>query len=224
MNVPPSRDFPRRETASAQTRPLTATRSSLRIWLLPIIALGLVLAAFWYLTRADNPAAKTASEQRPPPGAPVRVADVVRRDMQIIRRTPGTVVANTTVQVTARVQGIVESANFREGQFVKKGDLLFQIDPKPFQAALDQTRAILVRDQAALKNANRDLDLYENLNRIGAVSRQQRDTALSNVEALTATLVADQAAINLADLNLGYTQIRSPVAFQHSGIRSLEFT
>jgi len=170
-----------------------------------------VLAAFWYLTRADNPAAQNASEQRPPAGAPVRVADVARRDMQIIRRTPGTVVANTTVQVTARVQGVIETANFREGQFVKKGDLLFQIDPKPFQAALDQTKAILLRDQASLKNANRDLDLYENLNKIGAVSRQQRDTALSNVEALTATLVADQAAINLAALNLGYTQIRSPV-------------
>lgn len=211
MNLPPPRDYPGSETARANAHPLPVKRVGLRSWLLPIIALGLVLAAFWYLTRVDNPATKNASEPRPPAGAPVRVADVVRRDMQIIRRTPGTVVANTTVQVTARVQGIIETANFREGQFVKKGDLLFQIDPKPFQATLDQAHAILVRDQAALKNANRDLALYENLNKIGAVSTQQRDTALSNVEALTATLVADQAAINLADLNLGYTQIRSPV-------------
>ena len=135
----------------------------------------------------------------------------MRRDLKVIRRTPGTVVANTTVQVTARVQGVIESANFKEGQFVKKGDLLFQIDPKPFQATADQAKAILVRDQASLKNANRDLALYDNLNKIGAVSRQQRDTALSNVEVLEATLVADQAAINLSELNLGYTQIRSPV-------------
>jgi multidrug efflux system membrane fusion protein len=113
--------------------------------------------------------------------------------------------------VTARVQGIIESAGFKEGQFVKKGDLLFQIDSKPFQAALNQAKAVLVRDQASLKNANRDLALYDNLNKIGAVSRQQRDTALSAVEVLDATLVADEAAINLAELNLGYTQIRSSV-------------
>src|SRR5689334_16988930 len=138
MNLPPSRDYPRSEAALGKA---PVRRSAVRAWLLPIIALAVVLAGFWYFTRADNPAAKAPSEQRPAAGAPVRVADVVRRDMQIIRRTPGTVVANTTVQVTARVQGIVESANFREGQFVKKGDLLFQIDPKPFQAALDQTRA-----------------------------------------------------------------------------------
>jgi len=212
MNLPPSRDVPQSEGTAAQIRPLRQKRFRISSWVVPAVALGVLLAVFWYFTQADAPPAKDLSSQtRSVPGAPVRVADVVQRDMQVIRRTPGTVIANTTVQVTARVQGIVESANFREGQFVKKGDLLFQIDPKPFEAALDQARAILLRDQAALKNANRDLDLYENLNKIGAVSRQQRDTALSNVEALTATIVADQAAINLADLNLGYTQIRSPV-------------
>jgi len=159
----------------------------------------------------NTPASSPPAGRRPPNAAPVRVTQVVRRDLQVIRRTPGTVVANTIVQITARVQGIVESANFKEGQFVKKGDLLFQIDPRPFQAALEQSRAVLVRDQAALKNANRDKDLYDHLNEIGAVSRQQRDTQESNVEVLIATIAADQAAINLAALNLEYTQIRSPV-------------
>src|SRR5215831_4159580 len=209
MNLAPSKDVPRGEPSPGRIRAASGKPFRVISWLVPIVALGLVLGAFWYLTQADVP--PKPAQPRGAAAAPVRVAQAVRRDMQIIRRTPGTVVANTTVQVTARVQGIIESANFREGQFVKKGELLFQIDPKPFQAALDQARAILLRDQASLKNANRDLDLYENLNKIGAVSRQQRDTALSNVEALAATIVADQAAINLAELNLGYTQIRSPV-------------
>lgn len=161
--------------------------------------------------RLGVPENAAKSAQRPGNAAPVRVAQAVRRDMQVIRRTPGTVVANTIVQITARVQGIIDSAKFKEGQFVRKGDLLFQIDPRPFEAALEQSRAVLVRDQAALKNANRDKDLYDHLNQLGAVSKQQRDTQESNVEVLIATIAADQAAINMAALNLEYTQIRSPV-------------
>ena len=212
MNLPPSGRLHQDRLLADDGPPVAVRKSSPGKWLVSALGLVLLLAAFWYLSQADNrtstPAAPRAGG---PPAAPVRVGQVVRRDLQVIRRTPGTVVANTTVQVTARVQGIIESANFKEGQFVKKGDLLFQIDPKPFDAALDQAKAVLLRDQAALKNANRDLALYENLNRIGAVSTQQRDTAISNVEVLTATLVADQAAINMAQLNVGYTQIRSPV-------------
>ena len=197
-----------------------------------VVALAAALGGFWYFTNANSGsegvvaglvravsgggkspagAPAPAGAARPNNAAPVRVTQAVRRDLKVIRRTPGTVVANTIVQLTARVQGIVESANFREGQFVKKGDLLFQIDPRPFQAALDQSKAVLVRDQAALKNANRDKDLYDHLNQIGAVSKQQRDTQESNVEVLIATIAADQAAINMAQLNLEYTQIRSPV-------------
>ena len=201
MNVSPSR-------YSVESVPRVGGRARPRKWLIGGGALILALGAFWYLTRADNapPAA-----QRPSAAAPVRVAEVVRHDMSVVRRTPGTVIANTTVQVTARVQGVLDAANFKEGQFVKKGDLLFRIDPRPFEAALSQARAMLVRDQAQLKNANRDMALYEHLNEIGAVSTQQRDTSASNVEVLNATLAADEAAINIAQLNLGYTEIRSPV-------------
>lgn len=201
MNVPPSRHV-------VESIPGVTRKARPRKWLIGACALILALGAFWYVTRADNP---PASAQRPPNTAPVRVAEVVRRDMSIVRRTPGTVIANTTVQVTARVQGVLDAANFKEGQFVKKGDLLFRIDPRPFEAALAQARAMLVRDQAQLKNANRDMALYDHLNQIGAVSTQQRDTSVSQVEVLNATLAADEAAINIAQLNLGYTEIRSPV-------------
>ena len=201
MNVAPSRQ-------TVQSIPGVAQKAKPRKWLIGGGALILALGAFWYLTRADT---APSGAQRPSAAAPVRVAEIVRRDMSVVRRTPGTVIANTTVQVTARVQGILDAANFKEGQFVKKGDLLFRIDPRPFEAALAQARAMLVRDQAQLKNADRDRQLYEHLNQIGAVSTQQRDTSVSNVEVLNATLAADEAAINIAQLNLGYTEIRSPV-------------
>ena len=223
MNLPPSRQI-------AQNIPRSTRRMKARNGLIGGGALILILGAFWHftdpnnaperiirgafqqITGADNPRSGAPSgAQRPANAAPVRVAQVARHDMQVIRRTPGTVVANTTVQITARVQGIIESANFKEGQFVKKGDLLFQIDPRPFEAALEQAKAMLVRDQASLKNANRDMTLYENLNKLGAVSTQQRDTQISNVEVLNATIAADEAAINIAQLNLGYTKILSPV-------------
>src|SRR4029077_16717131 len=150
----------------------------------------LALGAFWYLTRADN---APASAQRPTNTAPVRVAEVIRRDMSVVRYTPGTVIANTTVQITARVQGVLEAANFKEGQFVKKDDLLFQIDSRPFEAALEQARAMLQRDEAQLKNANRDMQLYRKLNNLGLASIQQLDTSATNVDFLAATVAADEA-------------------------------
>jgi len=202
MNVPPSREI-------AQSIPQPTRKSKTRNWLVGGVGLVLILGAFSYFTRTDN--APAGGQPRPAAGAPVRVAEVMRRDMPVIRRTPGTAIANTTVQITARVQGVLEAANFKEGQFVKKDDLLFQIDARPFEAALAQARAVLLRDQAQLKNANRDMQLYTNLNKLGAASTQQRDASATNVEVLAATIAADEAAVNIAQLNLGYTQIRSPV-------------
>src|SRR5438445_1418039 len=113
--------------------------------------LMLVLGGYWYFNgRGDSGADKRGN------AAPVRVAVVEQRDMAVVERSLGSVVANTLVQLSARVQGTLESANFKEGQFVKKGDLLFQIDPRPFQAAVAQAEAIYRRDQAQLTNAMRD--------------------------------------------------------------------
>jgi multidrug efflux system membrane fusion protein len=170
-------------------------------------ALLVVLGAFWHFT-------STPSAPKGPRGggaAPVRVGQVVNRDMAVVDHTLGKVVAITTVQVTARVQGILDTANFTEGQFVKRGDLLFQIDPRGFQAALAQARAILARDEASLVNATRDRERYANLKESGNVSVQQFDTITTNAAMLAATVAADKAAVETAELNLGYTQIRSPV-------------
>ena len=191
-------------TIPAKSRGLSP---SVRRWLAGGIALALVLGGDWYFSRS----ADEAGGGRGGNAAPVRVAKVVRRDMPVVEHTLGTVVANTTVQVTARVQGVVDSAAFKEGQFVKKGDLLFQIDPRGFQAALEQARAVLARDEAQLLNANRDKARYQSLSDQGAISAQQRDTSNTNADVLAATVAADKAAVDMAALNLDYTHIRSPV-------------
>lgn len=131
--------------------------------------------------------------------------------MPIVEQTLGTVVAEATVQVRARVEGMLQSADFREGQFVKKGKLLFQIDPRPFEAALVQARATLRRDQALWRNARRDELRYEKLLKENSTTAQQLDAAAANAAALAATVAMDKAAVGSARLNLRYTQIRSPI-------------
>jgi multidrug efflux system membrane fusion protein len=168
--------------------------------------LVLVLGGYWYLNSRDAGAGEKRGNL-----APVRIALVEQRDMAVVERSLGTVVANTLVQLSARVQGTLERANFKEGEFVKKGDLLFVIDQRPFRAAVAQAEAIYARDQAQMKNALRDRDRYAALRREGAISVQQSDTSQTNADVMSATVAADKAALDMARLNLDYTQIRSPV-------------
>ena len=172
-------------------------------------ALVVILGAFWHFSGQGTPQAGRGRGGGGP--APVHVGAVTKRDMPVVEHALGKVVAPIMVQVTARVQGVLESAAFKEGQFVKRGDLLFQIDPRPFKAALDQAQAILIRDQAQLKNATRDRERYENLLKSGNASAQQYDTVNTNAEALAATVAADKAAVETAELNLGFARIASPV-------------
>lgn len=181
------------------------SRIRARYRLIGTAALILVLAGFWYTMHRQTTAGHRVSV------APVRVAAVEQRDMPVVEHTLGTVIANATVQVVARVPGKLESAGFREGQFVKRGDLLFRIDPRPFQATLDQARAVLLRDQALLQNASRDARRYSALYRQHTISSQFYDTSTTRVGALTATVAADKAAVELARINLGYTTIHSPI-------------
>ncbi len=183
-------------------------RSRGKVWSVGGLLLAAVLGGYWYFNHAS-----TGNTGRVNNVAPVRIAKVEKRDMAVIDRSLGTVLANTLVQVSARVQGTLEKATFKEGQFVHKGDLLFQIDPRPFQVALAQAQAAYQRDQAQLENALRDKQRFTELNQKmqGSTSAQQRDTSSSNAAALAATVAGDKAAVDLAELNLGYTQIRSPI-------------
>jgi multidrug efflux system membrane fusion protein len=170
------------------------------------VAIVLVLGGFWYATHMTG-----GGSHRLASAAPVRVATAERRDMAVIERTIGTVVANSNVSITARVTGQLQTANFKEGDLVKSGDLLFQIDPRPYQAALEQALATQARDQAQMENAQSDARRYSELFAQNAISTQQRDLALSSAKALAATVAADKAAADMARLNLEYTRIRSPV-------------
>ena len=142
---------------------------------------------------------------------PVTAAPVVARDVPLNLTGIGTVQAFNTVTIRARVDGELVNVTFTEGQDVKKGDVLAQIDPRPYQAALENVTAMLAKDQAALSNARRDLGRYRDTAEKGYSSRQQLDTQGSSVDALTAMIQADMANVETAKVQLGYTTITAPI-------------
>jgi multidrug efflux system membrane fusion protein len=143
--------------------------------------------------------------------APVHVAVVEKTDFPVFLTGLGTVQAANTVTVRSRVDGQIEKVAFEEGQMVTEGDLLVQIDPAPFQAALDQAIAKLAQDEASLNNAKRDLQRTSTLARQGDATQQLLDQQTANVAQLNAQVQADNAAIESAKVQLGYTTIKSPV-------------
>jgi multidrug efflux system membrane fusion protein len=167
-----------------------------------IVALLLIAAALGVFSGRSKP-------QLPPPA--VNVAQAGERHVVIKEQTIGTILANATVQLTAQVEGRLLSAEFKEGQIVHRGDILFRIDPRPFQAQLQQAAATLGRDRAQLVSAQNNKKRYATLIAQGAASAQQRDEAAATANALAATVKADEAMVALANLNLGYTVIRSPI-------------
>jgi membrane fusion protein, multidrug efflux system len=159
-------------------------------------------------------AAAGCAKQAPPPApetVPVRVGQVVRKPVPIEIRNVGTIQAYTAVAVRALVGGEILQVHFREGQDVRKGDLLFSIDPRPYQAALAQAEAALARDRAQAANAEADAKRYEDLVQKDYVTRQQYEAILANTKALGATVRADEAAVERARLDLSYCSIRSPI-------------
>jgi multidrug efflux system membrane fusion protein len=175
-----------------------------------LVLAGLVLVAVFALRSFLEP----AGAQNPAAHAdipPVTVATAEARDMPVLVQAIGTVMANATVQVKSRIDGQIVAANFREGQLVRKGDLLFQIDRAPYEAALRAAEGNLQRDQAQLANARLDLARANALVKKGYVSVQTRDAAMAQSKGLIGTVAADQAAVDQAKLQLDYTEIRSPI-------------
>jgi len=142
---------------------------------------------------------------------PVHVATAHAQDVPVTVHTIGTVLANSVVTIKSQIDGPLLAAQFKEGQMVKEGDLLFKIDPAPFEAALRQSEAQKARDEAQQASAQADADRAVMLADRGIVSAQQRDQLVATAKALAATIEADQAAVDRAKLNLGYTIIRSPI-------------
>lgn len=142
---------------------------------------------------------------------PVLVAKAIRKTVAQRLHAIGRVEAYSTVQIKAQISGQLMQVHFKEGQDVNKGDLLFTIDPRPFEAALNQAVAALNRDKAQNVQMANDFSRYETLLKEGVGSRQQYDEAKSKYQAIEATVVADEANVQTAHLNLQYTRITSPI-------------
>ncbi len=164
-----------------------------------------------YYFYTHNTGSKPVAEKKERPGAPVRIAKVTQRTIPVRVEAIGAVQANAVVRIKSRVDGQIISAGFKEGQIVKKGDLLFQIDPRPFEAALKQAEANLARDQAQLVKAKSDLERYSALSNKGYSSQQRFEEARAAVGVYSASIQAGEQAIEIARLNLEFTTIRSPV-------------
>ncbi|HEY3791090.1 MAG TPA: efflux RND transporter periplasmic adaptor subunit [Bradyrhizobium sp.] len=177
----------------------------------------LATASIWYW-HSRVPAA-TAAITTPP--IPVDTAAVSRSDVPIYLEGLGTVQAFNTVTVTTRVDGQMQSIKFSEGQDVNAGDVLAQIDQRPYQATLDQAVATKAKDEATLANAKLDLQRYTTLVRQDSASKQTFDTQKALVAQLEAQVQMDQAAIDSAKTNLDYTAIRSPIDGR-TGIREVD--
>jgi multidrug efflux system membrane fusion protein len=176
------------------------------------VAVVLVLAAVVAVWRLNSGVeAPQARAQTPPPGIPVTAGTVAIEDVPVFLHGIGTVQAYNSVAIKSRVDGQIVKVEFKEGQDIKDGDLLFQIDPRPYQAALEQAQAAKQKDEAQLAGAKLDLERYSKLLGTGYQTRQSYDNQTALVAQLQAAIRGDEAQINTAKINLGYTDIRSPI-------------
>src|SRR5580692_5731248 len=175
-------------------------------WIVYGLGAAILLFVAWELV-----APLFATEKKPPPAPPVKVATAMRKDVTVMQNTIGTVVSPAMVQVTAQVTGKLLVANFREGDIVHKGDLLFQIDPAPYEAVLGQAQGALVRDTATLTNDRVDLTRYQQLAAQNAISNLQLVTQQAKVKSDEGVVETDKSTVDAAKVNLAYTRITSPV-------------
>ncbi|HTV44888.1 MAG TPA: efflux RND transporter periplasmic adaptor subunit [Stellaceae bacterium] len=162
----------------------------------------------WHWLGGNGP---RATAQPPAPGVPVTAGVVRAADVPVLLNGIGTVQAYNMVAVKSRVDGQIVKVDFKEGQEVKQGDPLFQIDPRPYQAALEQAQAAKQKDEAQLAGAKLDLERYSKLLGTGYQTRQSYDQQTALVGQLEAAIKGDEAQIDTAQLNLGYADIRAPI-------------
>lgn len=207
-----------------------------RRWLFGLLMVLVVAVLCWWFwpakkspesgAAAPASAGRSAGSARPGFGGsaeptPVRVADVVTGDFPVYYKALGTVTAINTVNVRSRVAGELVKVNFQEGQRVKAGDLLAEIDPRSYEIALQQAQGTLAQNQAQLKNAQIDLQRYKDLFAEDSIARQTLDTQQALVGQYQGTIQTNQAAVNDAKLNLDFTRIRAPIAGR-LGLRQLD--
>lgn len=209
-------EIPPGETPPGPTEPPPRSRRRRKVAI--VLAAALLLVAFLVVrglhrSAATRPGAAGFGPGVGTAGAPIAVSVARVEPGDIAVRIPalGTVTPLATVTVKTQVSGQLQRVAFKEGQLVRKGDFLAQIDPRPYQAALDQARGNLRRDQALLADARLDLKRYEDLIKEDAVSQQQLDTQRATVAQYEGAVEADEGQVSSAAVNLVYTHIISPV-------------
>lgn len=207
---PPANDLPGHTAPQPRQRNWGGLVRKLLLMLLVVLAVG---AAVWKIRRnaaeqEEQNARMAAQEDRP---TPVSTALVERRSMPVYLTGLGTVTAYNTVTIKTRVDGELMRVNVREGQAVKQGQLLMEIDPAPYEAALAGAQGQLAKDQANASNARAEAQRYTALLNAGVVSRESQQTQQSISGQAEGSLLSDQAAIQAAKVNLAYTRITSPI-------------
>jgi membrane fusion protein, multidrug efflux system len=179
-------------------------------WIVLIVAVAALGFYGWQRFHTDDQATAAANAQKSArPAVKVTVAPVEKSDFPVYLTGLGTVQGFNTVLVRSRVDGQIDKIAFKEGQIVNQGDLLVEIDPRPYKAALDQAKAKKAQDEANLANANLDLQRFTQLGEFA--TKQQTDTQRSTVQQLTAQIEADVAMIANAQTQFDYTAIKSPI-------------
>lgn len=196
---------------SAMNTTFTRNRTT---WALVAIAVAVLGFGLWSVDRPAQAADDAKDKGKRPPEGPVAVTTVLvkAQDMPIFRAGIGSVTPAMSVTVKTRVDGELDKVGFTEGQDVRKGQLLAQLDPRTLQAQLLQAQAARAKDQATLANARVDLQRYTKLIAEDAATQQQLDTQKALVGQLEATVKADDAAVNAAQVQLGFTSIVAPIS------------
>lgn len=153
---------------------------------------------------------KEEQKAAPPPPPLVKVAEAITRDVPTYSEAIGQTIGNKEIEISARVEGFLETMDFKEGTFVKKGQVLYTIDSRPFRASLAQSQADLAKSEAELVRAHQDVQRYEPLVQKNAVSVQEFETAVANERALKSAVAASKAATERARIELGYTTVTAP--------------
>jgi membrane fusion protein, multidrug efflux system len=211
-------ELPKSDTHQ-RVRPSRARR--LMSWLFVLLAAGAALYYVFFLM--GSPVQRTGRGRfaASDTAVPVLVAQAATADVPVTIAAVGTTQALNTVTVRSQVDGKLLSVDFKEGQDVKKGDILARIDPTTFKATLDQAKAKKAQDEAQLANAKLDLERYERLAAANAINKQQADTQRALVAQNTALVQSDTASVESAQATLGYTDIRAPLDGR-TGLRQVD--
>jgi len=212
-NAEPAAHEPKLKVPSSSFEPEGPKGSAARKWIVLLLIVAVVGAAVWKIRRnakeQDSVQQIMAAQADRP--TPVQVSAVQQKTMPVFLTALGTVTAYNTVTIKSRVDGQLMEVPVREGQAVRQGQMLAEIDPKPYQAALEQAQGQLVKDQANAVNARAEAERYQALLQAGVVSKESQQAQASTAGQAEGSIAADQAAIQAAKVNLGYTKILSPI-------------